>query len=78
MPEIEPTQTTQRTKSYIAWRVFRYLAIRGAWRLVRFSWWLVVMSGRVIVGLARLLSSPTPSYVNRARTSFYGWFIWRR
>ena len=78
MPETEPTQVTGLTKSYLAWRITRYLAIRGSKRLLRFSWWLVVITGRILVGLARLLSAPTPSYVNRARLSIYGWRMRRR
>ena len=78
MPEKEPTQVTGLTKSYLAWRITRYLVIRGSKRLLRFSWWLVVMTGRILVGLARLLSAPTPSYVNRARLSIYGWRMRRR
>ncbi len=80
MPDSELTPVTERSssKSYVAWRVFRYLAIQGMKRLIRLTWWLVVLTGRVFVGLGRLLSSPTPSYVNRARISVYGWFIWRR
>ena len=78
MPETEPTQVTGLTKSYLAWRITRYLAIRGFKRLLRFSWWLLVITGRILVGLARLLSAPTPSYVNRARFNLYGWRMWRR
>ncbi len=78
MPETEPTQVTGLTKSYVAWRISRYLAIRGLKRLLRFSWWLLVLTGRILVGLARLLSAPTPSYVNRARLGIYGWRMWRR
>ena len=78
MPETEPTQTTERTKSYLAWRICRYLSIQGFKGLLRLTWWLIVLTGRIIVGLGRLLSAPTPSYVNRARMSVYGWFIWRR
>ena len=78
MPETEPTPVTERSKSYLAWRIFRYLTIQGLKGLVRLAWWLVVLTGRIIVGFGRLLSAPTPSYVNRARTSFYGWFVWRR
>ena len=78
MRESEPTPVTERSKSYLAWRIFRYLAIQGGKGFLRLAWWLLVQSGRVIVGLGRLMSSPTPSYVNRARISRYGWFIWRR
>ena len=78
MPETEPTLATERTKSYLAWRIFRYLSIQGFKGLLRLTWWLIVLTGRVIIGFGRLLSTPTPSYVNRARTSFYGWFVWRR
>ncbi len=78
MPESELTPVTERSKSYLAWRIFRYLSIQSGKGLLRFAWWLVVQSGRVIVGLGRLLSSPTPTYVNRARISIYGWFSWRR
>ena len=78
MREPEPTPVTELSKSYIAWRVFRYLSIQGGKRLLRFSWWLLIFLGRVIVGLGRLMSAPTPSYINRARISRYGWFIWRR
>ena len=78
MPETEPTPVTELSKSYVAWRIFRYLTLQGLKGLVRLAWWLVVLTGRIIVGLGRLLSAPTPSYVNRARTSFYGWFVWRR
>ena len=78
MPETEPTPVTELSKSYLAWRIFRYLTIQGLKGLLRLAWWLVVLTGRIIVGFGRLLSAPTPSYVNRARTSFYGWFVWRR
>ena len=78
MPETEPTPVTEPSKSYVAWRIFRYLAIQGIKGLVRFSWWLLVQMWRVLIGLGRLMSSPTPSYVNRARLSMYGWFLWRR
>ena len=78
MPETEPTQVTELTKSYLAWRIFRYLAIQGLKRLIRLTWWLAVLLVRIVVGFGRLLSTPTPSYVNRARLSVYGWFIWRR
>lgn len=78
MPEPEPTPVTERSKSYLAWRIGRYLAIQGGKGLLRLTWWLLVQSGRVAVGLGRLLSAPTPSYVNRARLSMYGWFMWRR
>ena len=78
MPETEPTPVTEPSNSYVAWRISRYLAIQGIKGLVRLSWWLIVQMGRVIVGLGRLMSAPTPSYVNRARMSMYGWFIWRR
>ena len=78
MLETEPTLVTERTKSYLAWRIFRYLGIQGCKKLLRFVWWLIVQCGRVVVGLGRLMSSPTPSYINRARISRYGWFIWRR
>ena len=77
MLETEPTLSTERTKSFLAWRIFRYLVIQGFKALLRFTWWLVVQTGRVIVGLGRLISSPTPSYVNRARLSAYGWLFWR-
>ena len=78
MPVTEHTPGTERSSSYVAWRIFRYLAIQGVKGLIRLTWWLIVQSGRVIVGVARLMSAPTPSYVNRARISRYGWFIWRR
>ena len=78
MPETEPTPVTELSKSYLAWRIFRYLTLQGLKGLLRLAWWLVVLTGRIIVGFGRLLSAPTPSYVNRARTSFYGWFVWRR
>ncbi len=78
MPEVEPTPVTERSNSYLAWRISRYLAIQGAKGLIRLTWWLIVMSGRVIVGLGRLMSAPTPSHVNRARITRYGWFLWRR
>lgn len=78
MREQEPTPVTEPTKSYIAWRVSRYLFIHGCKRLLRFSWWLAVFLLRVIIGIGRLMSAPTPSYINRARISRYGWFVWRR
>ena len=78
MPETEPTPVTELPKSYLAWRISRYLAIQGLKRLLRLTWWLIVLMGRIVVGFGRLLSSPTPSYVNRARLNVYGWFIWRR
>ncbi|GEM_PF-2938095 len=78
MPETGPTQVTELTKSYLAWRISRYLAIQGLKRLIRLTWWLAVLLVRIVVGFGRLLSTPTPSYVNRARLSVYGWFIWRR
>jgi hypothetical protein len=78
MPVIEPTQATGFNKSYLAWRITRYLVIRGSKLLLRLSLWLLLLTGRVILGLARLLSAPTPSYVNRARLSIYNWRMWRR
>ena len=78
MPETEPTPVTEPSNSYVAWRISRYLALQGIKGLVRLSWWLTVQMWRVIVGVGRVMSSPTPSYINRARISMYGWFIWRR
>ena len=78
MRETEPTPVTETSKSYLAWRIFRYLSIQGFKGLVRLTWWLLVQTVRVLIGIGRLMSSPTPSYVNRARVSFYGWFVWRR
>ena len=78
MRESEPTPVTEQSKSYLAWRIFRYLSIQGCKGLLRLAWWLLIQSGRVIVGFGRLMSAPTPSYINRARISRYGWFVWRR
>ena len=78
MPETKPTPVTEPSKSYLAWRIFRYLSIQGFKGLLRLTWWLLVLMVRVLIGIGRLLSAPTPSYVNRARLSVYGWFSWRR
>ena len=78
MPELAPTPVTEPSRSYLAWRIFRYLSIQGFKGLLRLTWWLLVQTVRVLIGIGRLLSAPTPSYVNRARLSVYGWFIWRR
>ena len=37
MPETEPTLVTERSKSYLAWRIFRYLSIQGLKGLMRFD-----------------------------------------
>ena len=78
MPDSELAPVTEPSKSYLAWRIFRYLSIQGFKGLLRLTWWLLVQSVRVLIGLGRLMSAPTPSYINRARVSFYGWFVWRR
>ena len=78
MPETKPTPTSPGFNYYLAWRIFRYLTIQGVKGLFRLTWWLLVQSVRVVIGLGRLMSSPTPSYVNRARMGMYGWMFWRR
>lgn len=80
MREAEPTAPPARIRSnrYLAWRIVRYLAIQGVKGLFRLIWWLLTFTVRVIIGLGRLLASPTPSYVNRARLGMYGWLFWRR
>ncbi len=78
MPETKPTPTSSRSNYFLAWRIFRYLAIQGSRGLARLTWWLLVQSVRVVIGLGRLLSSPTPSHFNRARLGMYGWMFWRR
>ena len=46
MPETEPTPVTELPKSYLAWRISRYLAIQGLKRLLRLTWWLIVPDGQ--------------------------------
>ena len=41
MRETEPTPVTETSKSYLAWRIFRYLSIQGCQTPVAFlTWWL--------------------------------------
>ncbi len=54
--------TTSNGFSYrLAWRIFRYLAIRLAVGLVRLSWLLVVRSVQFTFGLLALIASPASS-----------------
>ena len=78
MQETEPTPTLQKSNYFLTWRIFRYLAIQGSRGLVRLIWWLLVQSVRVVIGLGRLMVSPTPAQFNRARLGAYGWLFWRR
>ncbi len=78
MREPAPTTGISRSNGYVAWRICRYLAIQGGRGFLRLAWWLLLQTGRVIVGLGRLMSTPTPDCVNRARTGMYGWLFWRR
>ena len=79
MPELEPTppETRIRSNRYLAWRIGRYLVVQGVKGLFRLAWRLPAFAVRVLIGLGRLLASPTPSYGNRARLGWYGW-IFRR
>ena len=78
MLEDKPTPTSEKSNSFLAWRIFRYLVIQGIRGSIRLTWWLLVQTVRVIIGLGRLMASPTPAHFHRSRLGMYGWLFWRR
>ena len=60
--------TSPYSKLVLAWRIYRYLTIRGFAGILRLTSWVVVRSVQFLVGVLALVASPASS--GRAQDEF--------
>ncbi len=68
MPAGKPLPTSTPSNRVLAWRIFRYLALRSLVLTGRFVRWSVVRSVQFVVGVLALIASPASS--GRAHDEF--------
>ncbi|MFQ6025914.1 MAG: hypothetical protein ACE5Q6_00200 [Dehalococcoidia bacterium] len=68
MQEDRLTITSRYSNYQLAWRISRYLLVRGISGAIRFAYWAVLQCALVILGLLRLIASPASS--GRAQDEF--------